>query len=64
MLSLISLLVLIIVIGVVLWAAKSLMRAFGIGDPIATVIYVLLVLVLLIMVLNYFGVSTGPIRLR
>jgi hypothetical protein len=65
---LISILIMLIVIGVVLWAARALMSAFGIGDPIATVVYVLLVLVFLIWVLQAFGIwsplSSGSIRLR
>lgn len=57
---LLSLLVLLIVAGTVLWAAKKLLAAFGIGDPIATVVYVLLVLVILFAVLGEFGfVNTG-----
>ena len=64
MISLISLVVFLIVIGVVIWAAQRLMAAFGIGDPIATVIYVLLVLVLLVFVLQYFGLVAGPFKLQ
>ena len=63
MLSLVNLIVLIIVIGVVLWAVQRLMVAFGIGDPIRTVIYVLLVLAILIVVLEFFGLAS-PLRLR
>lgn len=62
--SLIGLLLLIIVVGVVIWAARRLMAAFSIGEPIATVIYVLLVIALLIVVLNAFGVNTGLGSLR
>lgn len=52
---LIDVLILIVVVGVVLWAARKLIGAFGIGDPLATVIYVLLVLALLVVVLSTFG---------
>lgn len=57
--SLISLLVLLLVACVVIWAARSLMAAFGIGDPIATVVYVILVLVFLLALLGQFGYGPG-----
>lgn len=58
-----TLLVGLIVVCVVVWAAKMLMGAFGIGDPIATVVYVLLVLVALYWLLGEFGlVSRIPLR--
>jgi hypothetical protein len=57
--TLLGVLLLIIVVGVVLWAARALMAAFSIGEPIQTVIWVLLVIVILIVVLNAFGVNTG-----
>lgn len=57
--SILGLLVLIIIVGTVLWAARALLTAFGIGDPIRTVIWVVLVLLLLILVLNSLGVPTG-----
>ena len=56
----IALLVWLVVVCVVIWAARSLMAAFGIGDPIATVVYVLLVLILLVGVLNHLGVVGLP----
>lgn len=64
--NLIGLLVMIIVIGVVIWAVRALTAAFSIPQPIATVIYVLVVLVCLVYVLSSFGlVGSGPIlRLR
>lgn len=58
---LIDILILIIVVGTVLWAARALLGAFGIGDPIRTVVYVLLVLLLLAVVLNWFGFGGGLI---
>ncbi len=63
--SILGLLILLIVCCVVIWAARSLMAAFGIGDPIATVIYVLLVILILFAILGQVGY--GPnlgIRLR
>lgn len=51
----IALLLLILVGCVVLWAARSLLAAFGVGDPIATVVYVLVVLIILVAILQQFG---------
>ena len=60
--SLIGLLVVLLIACVVLWAAQRLMAAFGIGDPIATVVYVLLVLIILVYLLNAFGVGVPHLR--
>lgn len=58
-----TLLVGLIVVCVVIWCAKMLLAAFGIGDPIATVVYVLLVLVALWWLLGEFGlVGRMPLR--
>ncbi len=68
--TLLGLLLLIIILGVVFWAAKALLGAFGVPEPIRTVILVLLTLVALVLVLQSFGVSTpwlggpAPLRLR
>lgn len=60
--SLIGLLVLLIVFGVVIWAARALLTAFALGEPITTVVYVLIVLVAVFAVLGQFGViGSGPI---
>lgn len=61
--SLVALLVLLLVACVVIWAARSLMSAFGIGDPIATVIYVVLVLVFLVLLAQGLGVGIPGLRL-
>jgi len=53
--SLIGILIVLIIIGVVFWAARALIGAFGIPDPIATVVYVILVLLALVWILNQFG---------
>jgi len=54
--DLISLLVALIVIALLFWAVRALMAAFGIGDPIATVVYVLMVVVVILWLL---GAVTG-----
>lgn len=65
---LVGILIALLIMCVVIWAARALMAAFGIGDPIATVIYVVLVLVFLLYILGALGVggvgSLGTIRLR
>ncbi len=53
--SIVGLLVALIVILLVFWAVRALLAAFGIGDPIATVVYVLLVVIVIIWLLGQFG---------
>jgi hypothetical protein len=61
--SLLGIIILLIIIGIIFWAARALIAAFSIPQPIATVIYVILVLVVLLYLLNQIGV--GPaIRVR
>jgi len=62
--SLISLLVILLVFCVVIWAARALMSAFSIGDPIATVVYVILVLVAVLYVVQSLGLIGGSPALR
>lgn len=63
--TLIGLLVAIIVIGVVFWAARALIAAFSIPQPIATVIMVVLVILVLVIILGWLGMPTGlNLRLR
>lgn len=56
--SLLGLLVLILVFCVVIWAARALLTAFGIGEPLSTVIYVALVIILLLTFLQAVGWGT------
>jgi hypothetical protein len=53
----ITLLVMLLVACVVLWAARAIMGAFGIGDPINTVVMVVLTLILLVYLLQYLGIA-------
>ncbi len=64
--SLLGLLVLLIVFCVVVWAARALLAAFAVPEPIATVVWVLIVLIAVFALLGQFGIiGTGPvIRLR
>lgn len=60
--SIIGLLVLLIIFCVVVWAARALLAAFAVPEPIATVVWVLIVLVAVFMVVNQFGlINTGPV---
>jgi hypothetical protein len=61
--TLIGLLVGLIVVCLVFWAARALMAAFSIGDPIATVIYVVLVVIVILWILQSFAVIPG-LRIR
>jgi hypothetical protein len=61
--SLIGLVIALLIFCVVLWAARALMAAFGIGDPIATVVYVLLVLLLLVWLWQGLGGGLGSLRI-
>jgi hypothetical protein len=61
--DLVSLLVGLIVVALLFWAVRALLAAFGIGDPIATVVYVLMVVFVILWLL---GLVTGSplVRLR
>lgn len=54
-----TLLVGLIIILAVFWAARALMAAFGVGEPVATVIYVVLVILAIYAVLSALGVVNG-----
>jgi len=60
--------VVLVVVGCLLyWAVMKVLAAFGIGDPIATVVQVLLVIFLVFAALDSFGVinlGVSPLRLR
>jgi len=63
--SLVSLLVALLLLCVVIWAARSLLAAFGIGDPIRTVVYVVIVLLVVLWVVQSLGVLGGSsLRIR
>ena len=66
--DLVSLLVGLIIIALVFWAVRSLLGAFGIGDPIATVVYVLLVVIVILWLLGLVTgspvIHLGSVRVR
>lgn len=62
--SVVSLLVTLIVVCLVFWACRSLLAAFSIGDPIATVVYVILVVIVILWLVGALGGgSLGPLRI-
>ncbi len=63
--SLIGLLILLLVFCVIIWAARALLSAFSIGEPIATVVWVVIVLICVFALVNEAGVlgNVGTFRL-
>lgn len=55
--SLIGLLVAVLVVCIAIWAVRSLTAAFGVGQPLSTVILVVVVLILLFWFLGQMGVD-------
>ena len=55
--SIIGLLIVLLVVCVVLWAARALIAAFAIPQPIATVIYVVVVILVLFWGLSHVGLA-------
>lgn len=60
--SLIGLFALLIFFCVIVWAARALLTAFAVPEPISTVVLVLIVLLAVFAFLGQLGViGTGPI---
>jgi hypothetical protein len=60
--SILSLIVLLILVGLAFWAVNQLSAAFGIPQPIVTVIWVLLVIIVVIYLLQAIGgLNGGPV---
>jgi hypothetical protein len=57
--SLLGLLILLVVFLVIIWAARALLTAFAVGEPISTVIWVLIVLIAVFALLGQFGIIGG-----
>ncbi len=58
--SLVGLLVALVVVCLVFWAAKTIMGAFGIGDPIRSLVMVVLVVAVVLWLLGLFGGVSLP----
>lgn len=61
--SLIGLLVALIVICLLFWAVNAVLRAFGVGDPIATLVKVVFVVIVVLWLLGALG-FVPMVRLR
>lgn len=61
--SLITLLVVLIVACLVVWAARAILAAFGVGDPIRTVVYVVIVLLVVLWAVSQLT-GVGSLNLR
>lgn len=59
--DILSLIIFLCVIGVLFWAVRALSAAFGIPQPIQTVILVLLVVFVLIYILQSIGGGGVPV---
>lgn len=60
---LISVVIFVVVAYFVMWAAKKLMGVWGVKEPVFTTVYVVLVLLLLLVALSYWGIlPTGYIH--
>lgn len=60
--SIVSLLVALILVGLLFWAVRAIAAAFGIPQPIVTVVYVVLVIIVVLWLLQSLGgLSGGPI---
>ncbi len=57
--SLLGILVLLVIFGLVWWAATRLMAAFGIGEPVHTIVVVVLVILFVLVLLGQLGIGPG-----
>jgi hypothetical protein len=62
--NIIGILVIVIVACLIWWAIVSLMAAFGLGDPVATVVKVLLVILFCLWLINALGGLGLGLKLR
>ncbi len=62
--SLIGILVALVVICLLFWAVNAILGAFGVGDPIATIVRVVFVVLVVLWLVSALGYG-GPLpRLR
>lgn len=57
----IGLLLTLLIFCVFIWVANAILSAFGIGDPIRTVVYVIIVLFALAYLLQLVGAGVGGV---
>lgn len=61
--TLVGLLVALIIIALLYWAIVSILSAFGLGDPVATIVKVIFVIIVVLWLLSVFGASVPNLRL-
>ncbi len=62
--TLIGLLVALIVVCLLYWACQAILKAFGVGDPIATIVKVVFVIIVVLWLVSAFGGVNLGIPLR
>jgi hypothetical protein len=64
--TIVGLLIALVVVCLLFWAVNAILAAFGVGDPIATLVKVVFVVLVVLYLLSAFGVvNVGPqLRLR
>lgn len=59
----IAILIILIVAAVLYWAVQAILTATGIGEPVATIVKVLFVLLIVFWLLSQFGYGVPGLRL-
>lgn len=62
--SLVSLLVMLVILCLLVWATRAILAAFSIGPPISTLVQVALVVIIVLWLLSAFGLLSGGPTLR
>jgi len=62
--SILGILVYLIVIALLFWAVNAILGAFGVGDPIATVVKVVFVVLVVLWLVSALGMGAGLPSLR
>jgi len=60
--TILGLLVALILICLVIWGARTILTAFGVGEPLHSVIWVVVVIVAVLIVLGYVGAPIPRLR--
>jgi hypothetical protein len=61
--TIVGLIVVLVLVGLAFWVIRQLSGAFGIPQPIVTVIYVILVVLVVLWLLSAFGlIPAVPIK--
>jgi uncharacterized membrane protein YwzB len=62
--SLIAVLVALIILALVYWAILRILAAFGVGEPIATVVQVAFVIIVVLYLVSAFFGASPMMRIR